>query len=253
MGLRFVYGSYTGAENHARPVSLSIVPRLVNGFPVSHIWTLQCEVLLLVTPGEEPMSDLTTQAQALIDALAVHDGSGGLQFTTNGTDWSNTSHFLNATTDVGTVVPQPISLPASQLQYATELWVQVQIAAEYANTNFTQSLLRFDETVQITGEGGAETILRPQWNAASVRQQVKPYTDVEVIQSGTIVGKGSFPSLPNYLITESGARDVKVTRDSKSYVHDQAKIVEYVRSYSYRFTLNSHPGTLTPGTLAGAL
>ena len=249
MGLRFVYGAYVTPEHYARPASLSITPRLVNGYPIGHVWTLNCEVLLLATPGNEPMADLTSQAAALTAALQIHDQSGGLQFTTDGINWSNTHHYLSAVGAYATISPSPININPSQLMYATELWCNVQIVAEYGNALLTQTYLRMEETVEILGQGGALTVLRPQWNAASVQQEVRPYTDVQVVQSGIVVGRAAYPSLPSALVTASGAIEVTATRDRKSTVQVARAVTEYQRAYSYKFNLNAHPGTLTPRTL----
>lgn len=244
-GLRFKYGSYTSATGAARPVGLSLATRDVNGFPTTHIWTLTCEVLLLA----DGPNNVTTAALALSDALRVPYQNGGIQYTLNDTDWYNTHHWLNTSGSLNGVLPAPIGFPPTPLQYATEQTVTVTLTAEYPNTDLARTTLRLEEQVSIRGEGGAITVLRPRWNSTSIYQELKPYSDVYVTQSGIVVGRSGYVSLPSPLIGTAGARNVQVTDDNKRLVQVGVGVIEYQRAYAYQFALASHPGTTNPNGL----
>ena len=120
------------------------------------------------------------------------------------------------------------------------------IQAEYPNTSENIQTLRFEETIEITGTGGAKTTLRPRHTLQSLRQQIRPFTDVRVSQTGLVVGRTAYPSLPSPLIVTSGAMQAETVRDRKSKKQIGATTHEFHRAYSYEFTLSSHPGTVDP-------
>jgi len=243
---RFIHGAYATAAGAARPVSMSITPREINTFQTSYIYDLQVELWMAATaPG-----DFVSQIDGLIAALKVPRVNSGIQYTTDdGSTWFNSSHFLNYAGSMMGPFAKPISVPSGPLQYATEQYVQVSIQAEYTNTSENVEILRYDETLEIIGEGGPKTILRPRHTSQSLVQQLRPYTDVRVMQSGLIVGRTAYPSLPSPLIATSGARQVDMTRDRKTKKQNGSVTIEWHRSYSYEFLLNSHPGTVNPGSL----
>lgn len=244
-GLRFSYGTYATPMGRARPSGLSVSVREQNGFPISHVWSLTCEVILLA----DGAANLTAAALALSNALSVPYQSGGIQFTLDDVNWFNTHHWVNNAGSAQGVQPTQFAFPASNLQYATEQVVTVTLQAEYTNAGLAISTLRWEESVDIQGEGGAVTVLRPRWNAASILQEVKPFSDIVVVQSGTIVGRTAYPALPSPLIATAGARLQPATRDRKRPVQAGVYPVEFQRSYSYTFNLPTHPGTINPNVL----
>jgi len=244
MSTRFAYGSYVSKTCIVRSASRTITPRFVNNFAISYTWVLQFELEIT----EATTTDIVAETIALRQALQAQGLSGGLQYY-NGTTWLNTDHWLNATGAIGGVTITQQGLNDSPLQLATEQRFTLQMQAEYANTNESRTLLQFDETVEITGEGGADTVLVEQAASVGFYQTVQAYTPVQLVQSGRMVGKTAFPSLPSFLITTPGARKVRATRDRKSYEMKGASIVGYVREYSFTFNLATHPGTVNPGFL----
>lgn len=244
-GLRFAYGAYATPMGRARPSGLSVSVREQNGFPISHVWSLTCEVILLA----DGAANLTAAALALSDALSVPYLNGGIQFTLDDVNWFNTHHWVNNAGSAQGVQPTQFAFPGSPLQYATEQTVTVTLQAEYNNASLPISTLRWEETVDIQGEGGAITILRPRWNAVSIFQELTPYSDVVLVQSGTIVGRSGYPSLPSPLIVTPGARLQPATRDRKRPVQAGVFPIEFQRSYSYTFNLPTHPGTINPNVL----
>ena len=245
-GLRFKWGGYESAIGTARPVSMTITQKDVNSYQPTLQYELQCELWL----SAEGPAALTTAFEALKAALAIPRVPGGIQYTTDsGGSWFNTSHYVNTSGAYVGPVARSIGAPGGPLQYAIEQYVQIAIMAEYNNSAETQELLRWEETVDITGEGGAKTTLRPRHNAVSLLQELRPYTDVSVTQSGTIVGRSGYQSIPTPLIATTGARQVDVSRDGKRKRMVGGSNFEYIRQYSYQYLLNAHPGAVNPGGL----
>lgn len=244
MATRFVYGSYVSKTCIVRGATRSITPRFTNNFAVSYIWTLTFDIEI----SEATTADIVSETIALRQALETQGLSGGLQFY-DGSSWLNTDHFLNAFGAIGGVTVTQQGLGDSPLQLATEQRFTLQMQAEYANLNETRTLLQFDESVEITGEGGADTVLVEQAAAPGFYQTVQQYTPVQVVQSGRAVGRTGFPALPGFVITTAGARKVRVTRDRKSYEMKGTSIIGFVREYSFTFILPSHPGSIIPNYL----
>lgn len=242
MALRFKYGSYTSPICSARPVSRTIVPRMINEFAVSYIWTLGFDIELTGTTTAE----IVAATVALRKALEVQNQAGGIQFGNDTDGWFDSDHWLNTTGAIGGVQVTQQGLSDSPLQLATEQRCSITLSAEYPNLNETRTLLEFDETVEILGEGGAETGLAEQATLPSFYQTTQLYTPVTVVQSGRIVGKTAFPSLPSPLIATAGARQVRQTRDRKSYEKKGLSVLKFIREYSYTFVLPTHPGTVNP-------
>jgi len=242
---RFKHGTYTTASGSARPVSMSVTPRQINTYQTSYLYDLQVELWFSAsTPA-----DFVTAIDGMIAALKVPRVDSGIEYTTDGSTWLSTSHFLYFSGSMLGPNATVIRAPEGPLQYATEQWVQVTVQAEYTNSSESTELLKFEETVEIIGEGGAKTVLRPRHNSTSLQQERRPYTDVKVIQTGTRVGKTGYPSLPAFLIATSGARQVDLTRDRKTKKQNGSVTLEYHRSYSFEYILSSHPGTVNPGGL----
>lgn len=244
MSTRFVYGSYISKTCIVRSATRSIAPRFVNNFAISYLWTLTFEIEI----SETTTTDIVAETIALRQALETQGLSGGLQFY-DGTTWLNTDHWLSSFGAIGGVTINQTGLSDSPLQLATEQRFTLQMQAEYANTNETRTLLQFDESIEITGEGGADNVLVEQAADPGFYQTVQLYTPVQVVQSGRAVGRTGFPALPAFAITTPGARKVRVTRDRKSYETKGLTIIGFIREYSFTYVLPSHPGTVNPGYL----
>lgn len=245
MALRFKYGSYTSPICSARPVSRTIVPRMINEFAVSYIWTLTFDIELT----GDTTAEIIEATIALRQAISVQGLAGGLQFGSNETGWLNTDHWLNTFGAIGGVQVTQQGLSDSPLQLATEQRCTVTMTAEYANASETRTLLEFVEAVEISGEGGADTELAEQATLPGFYQEITKYTRVVVTQSGRLVGRTNFPSLPQPIISVAGARKVTATRDKKSYETKGLSVLKYIREYSYTFVLPTHPGPINPGLL----
>lgn len=242
MALRFCYGNYTAPICTSRPTSRTIVPRYINEFAVSYIWTLQFDIELTYSTT----ADIVAATLALRQALSVQGLSGGLQFGNDTDGWFNTDHWLNAAGAIGGVKVTQQGLSDSPLQLATEQRCSVTLEAEYPNLNESRTLLEFDETVEILGEGGAATELAEQATAPGFFQTTQQHTPVTVVQSGRAVGRTAFPTLPVFLISTAGARQVRQTRDRKSYERKGVTILKYIREYSFTYVLPTHPGNVNP-------
>jgi hypothetical protein len=215
---------------------------MINEFAVSYIWTLQFDIELTGTTTAE----IVAATLALRTELEKQNQPAGIKFGSDLEGWNNTEHWLNTLGAIGGVQVTQQGLTDSPLQLATDQRVSITLVAEYPNLNESRTTLEFDETVEILGEGGAETELAEQATAPGFYQTTQLYTPVTVVQSGRIVGKTTFPGLPSPLISTSGARQVRQTWDRKSYEKKGLSVLKFIREYSYTFVLPTHPGTVNP-------
>lgn len=243
-GFRLTLGAYSTGNASAKPVSLRRSPVLFNGFHVSTIVTIQAEAWVYATgPG-----NVSTAMAALEAAAAVPNIACGIEYH-NGTAWTATAHWLPTSGAIGSVRVADLAWEGGDLHLATEAKANITLEAEYGNASETAGQVLLRESVTILGEGGAITPLAPQAGAVSVRQQTADYSDVTVIQQGSLEGRTGYPSLPSFLIATAGARQVTQTRDVKSVQQKRLALYVYRRDYSFTFTLDAHPGTVNPNVL----
>lgn len=245
MSLYFAYGSYATLPCSARCSSQSNVPLRINNFAIAVEKTITIEGALYVTSDlVTPVANLTAEMTAMEDALKIPNQNGGLMHA-----GGPTAHWLTASGAIGGVQVLNLQWLDSPTHLTTQVRFAVTLQALYGNGSESREIVEFRETVEIQGEGGADTPLAPQVGATSVRQQVSDYTDVVVVQSGRAVGRTGYPALTSPLIATTGARQQKLTRDVKEYEQRGTGFIAYIRSYSYTFTLSSHPGTVNPNVL----
>lgn len=241
----FNYGSYNSLACSARCSSHAIRPLFINNFAVAHQHDVTIEGTLYVTSDlVTPAANLITECGLLEDALKIPNQSGGLKYS-----GGNTTHFLSNSGAIGGVTVSDFRWVDTPTHLVTQARFTVTLSALYGNGSEAREVVEANETVEILGEGGADTPLAPQTGATSVRQQITDYTDVVVTQSGRLVGRTGYPSLPSPLIATAGARQQKMTRDAKTTEQRGVGFIAYIRSYSYTFTLATHPGTVNPNFL----
>lgn len=234
MTLYLVIGNAVSDGCTVRVSARSFKPIIVNDFIIAHEQTISFEGYLYAIG---PMA-LSARMLALENAVAVPNQSVGLS-----TEFGSTQHWLSATGAIGGIKITDFGFEDTPLHMATQVKYRLSATAIYSASS--RSLLELNETVTTVGEGGAKTVLASQAGLQSIYQTVKDYTDVQVVQSGKVVGR-TMPSIPSPIIGTSGARDVEQTRDSVSYTNRGTSILLINREYSYTFNLPAHPGAISP-------
>lgn len=240
MSFYLQYGAYATDPCTVRATSHNVTPVMYNGFAVAFKRSIGIEGYLY----GNGTADLLAKMAAMEAALTLPNQSGGIKYS-----GGNTQHWLTSVGAIGGVQLENFNWVDSPLHMVSEAKFQLTLSAEYGNALEPQDVVQWDESVEIIGEGGADTPLATQVGAPSVRQTIADYTDVVVTQSGFVIGRTGYPALPNPLIVTAGARQVRQTRDLKSRVQIRKGIMVYKRAYSYTFTLPSHPGNVNPGVL----
>lgn len=245
MSLYFQYGAYTTLPCSARISAHSVEPILYNNFAVAYRKSVTIEAYLYITSTAVPsVVNLTAEMQALQDALQIPNQSGGIAH-----GGGQTVHWVSNSGALGGVQVSAFQWLDTPTHLAVQAKFSVTLSAEYANGLEPQNIVMLKESVEIIGEGGADTPLAPQVGALSIRQTIQDYTDVTVTQAGTITGRAGYPNLPTPLIATAGARQVKLTRDFKEPEQVRFGIRVFNRQYAYTFTLPAHPGAITPNVV----
>ena len=240
MTLYLKVGGYSSATCTVRVSGRQMRPVEYNTFVIAHEDELTIEGYLYAD-GPAALSTAMSTLQAYARAGNV---DVGLMSTVTGA----TAHYLPMLGSLGGVKID-LKFADTPLHMATEVKFILTAVATYSNGYETRNTVLLEETVSITGSGGPDIVLAPQAGAMSIYQTVSDYTDVQVVQSGRIVGRNSFPSLPAPLIATAGARSAKLDRDQTSYVTRGTAIMLRARDYSYTFNLPTSPGAMVPTAL----
>lgn len=239
MALYLAKGSYTSAACTARISGRAIRPVEINTFVVAFEKSLAITGHLYASGPSALSSEMAT----LEAAMAIPNESVGITY--NGTP---TQHWLSTTGAIGNVVISDFAFEDTPLHMATEVKYSFTATAMYNNAAQLRTYLSLEETVSVTGEGGPEIVLAPQNGLPSIYQQVSDYTDVSVSQSGSMMTR-TLAAIPPPVIWVPGARQVKQSKDTISYVMRGTSILFYKRDYSFSFILPTSPGTIVPNYL----
>lgn len=234
MSLYLTIGGLTLPNNTVRVSGRTIRPVEFNRFIVAHDHELSVEGYLYADgPGNisTSMAVLETAVKTPNPAIALYSTDTGL-----------TSHFLANTGTIGGVVLKSFQFVDTPLHMATQVKFQASWSAIYGNTSETRNIVSLVETVRIQGDGGPDDVLAPQAGLKSIYQRLKEYTDVMITQSGKIISRGTFASIPAPLISTPGAKISRGTTLQKSYKQVGTGILLREQDYSYQFQLPELPG-----------
>jgi hypothetical protein len=110
--------------------------------------------------------------------------------------------LFNNTSLSGTRIVEGPSFEESQgPEYVTQRKVRFAMMAEYLAPGATGVLVKYMQSVTVIGTGGPVRVWRFPINAKPIRQIVKPYSLVTVIQRGEAVGHTSKPPAAPYLFS----------------------------------------------------
>ncbi len=154
-----------------------------------------------------------------------------------------THHSLLNSGAIGGVILKDFKFVDTPLHMATQIKFQMTVGGIYANLQQTRNVVSLVETIRIQGDGGPEITLADQAGLKSIYQEIKPYTNVNITQSGKIVSRNGFSSLPTPVISLADAKISKNSGLTKSYTQRGTMIWLYQQDYSYSFQLPELPSS----------
>jgi|OM-RGC.v1.010773497 hypothetical protein len=110
-------------------------------------------------------------------------------------DGSSSAHYMRTANTVDGVRVRELSFPEGKgAEHSTYRTYRITLEADYDETsNETdaagQSVLKFEESIMITGTGGPKFKFLPTINGLPIKQQVQQRTTMKIVQSGQAVGR----------------------------------------------------------------
>jgi hypothetical protein len=147
--------------------------------------------------GADPAA-LTTVINALLLAFSSDGQDLGLYTDAD----VATSHVLtNASTIGGTRVIEGPSFPEGQgAEYANQRAFLVVVEADFEDAG-AATLLAFQESISITGTGGARFVYHSPIFGPPIKETVSAYSTVTIVQSGSAIGRAAYPTVPGPLLS----------------------------------------------------
>lgn len=186
---------------------------------------------------------LTTALQALDAAYSVDRYDIGLYLE----DGTPTAHrLLSGSTITGTLVTNRPEYPTGEgAQYSSyrDYRITVQGTIPIINVPGGESLISSQETLEITGDGGASFVVREQLVGLPIAYQVKQRTKTTATQAGYAEGYGKYPFAAqpfNNLWLKRELSRVKYIPPARTYTGASSKQVFRVE-WTYLF---ESPGSL---------
>lgn len=236
MSLYLTKGSFSSAACTVRVSSRSVKPIEYNNFIIAYEESLAIEGhLYAIGPGNLSAAMLTLE-----NAIAIPYETVGVSYS-----GGQTQHWLSATNAIGYVRVTAFAFQDTPLHMATEVKYSLTATAIYSNAWEPRSIVELNESISVTGTGGAKNVLADQAGAISIYQTIKDYTNVRVVQSGSMVSR-TLQAIPGPVIVTAGALDAEAATDNRSYVMKGLQIFLFNREYSYTFNLPTHPGVVSP-------
>jgi hypothetical protein len=216
-------------------------PVQINEITVAMQKSIQVSITILGTSPANIGSQMTALENLLgtgnqVSNVAFNDGTG------------NVAHSITSGSTLTGITPSNFRWTGDPGHLAYTAIANVTLS--YLVGVMRDETLEWKETIDIQGEDGAVTVLAPQATAQSTRQETSQNIhQVVVTQQGMITGRTGFPSMPSPKITTAGAKQVGQTKDKKQYNQRRTAVLGFIRTYSYTFTLPSHPGNIVPNFL----
>ena len=123
-------------------------------------------------------------------------------------------------------------------EYVVQRVARFTVEAEFLIPSGANAVVRFSESVSITGTGDAEVAWRYPVNARPVRQIVRPYTTIKATQRGTIVGHRAYLNPPPPLWPDAELKHLRKPADKESPRRigpGAGGLVDFPVSYEYVF------------------
>jgi len=139
----------------------------------------------------ETQQELRESINALVLAYSAGGRSAGLYHD----DGALSAHALDSSAATGGVRVVRIEFPhGDAAEYATQRTYRIELEADFATT--TSDLSSWQETLQITGNGGPRFVHIEVQNGPPVKQLVSQSTVSTAIQTGSATGVYSRPTAP---------------------------------------------------------
>jgi hypothetical protein len=229
MTTQFIYGSYTHDENEVETVHTAEAVYDDRGFGKSTRERLDLTGRI--------HADSPTQLTAKLVSLSSAYNQEGLNAVlyVNG---AKTHHaLLNQGSLYGVRVIQPPSFsPGGGTEYTTYRSYTIILEAEYLKTG--NNLLKFEESLTLTGTGAERRVWIETLDTPPIRQTTNRFTVVKLIQQGTATGYLSRPTPPPPLYPQSvdypEAQSMKKSPDNIVGIRQN-----YTISWTYPMTFGS--------------
>lgn len=192
------------------------------------------------------IADLTTKIDTLVTAYSTDQKD--LKLLQND-GASTTSHqLLTATSLGGTRVTSGPSFPEWRgAEYATMRRFEVTIEARYQDAG-APATLAFVESLSFSG-GGPQVVHLETLTGLPQKQKVRRHTVYHASQSGTAIGRTTWPTVPSAVWPSALVGKPRITRRSPKRVGPagQPNLVEFQVDWEYQFEsavrLTGNPGT----------
>jgi len=164
-----------------------------------------------------------------IAALEAAYGINGLDLVMGGT-----AHSLISSQCIGGTRVTELSYPVGDgAEYVTFRSYRITVEGDLAVTNTTTLLTEFTETITLSGGGPKWVMLTPA-NGPPQRQQTRGQTPYVARQSGSAIGFGQYPAVPDPIWPSAEHRERRqVTRGSPKVTAGAAQY--YPVQWSYEF------------------
>lgn len=199
---------------------------------VRRVWNIEGEIIA------DTQAAITT-ALAQLESYYNRDGGDAILYLPDGT---TSYHALRSRDTLGGVRSGFVFYPDGDgVEYVNGRRWSLELSADYGPNGLgsgDNSLLSFNETVTITGNGGPEFVVRTTRNTKPIKQVVSQSTPYSATQSGTAVGYGAYPQVPppiwpEALINPSSA--ITKTSPQQQGSGSGAFLSSYQLSWNYQF------------------
>jgi hypothetical protein len=223
--MQFTYGSYT---HPAGEVSLTITKRPVfsaRGFRVAtrETWNLQG-----ILQGSSPQ-DVSSKIADLQTAYGANGKDAKLLLPGG----STSAHALISSDTLGGVRVTSLNFPEGRgAEFSTFRTYAITLEADFAEAEST--LLRFEESLDVTGTAGAKTKYLTTLDAGPQKQTIFTRTTVTLVQSGSALGYLAYPLIPPPIFPE--AEHVERRRISRGPVRESRGVyTDFPVQWNYVF------------------
>lgn len=218
--MQLTYGTYTHADNE---VTLTISSRPVYERGV------KVKVTVTWTIDGKLQADDAAGLSLAIAALEAGYASNGQNLSLGGT-----AHSLLSSECIGGTRVTELSYPTGDgAEYVTFRSYRITVEGDLAVTNTTTVITEFTESISLSGGGPKWVMLTPA-NGPPQRQQTRGQMPYVARQSGSAIGFGQYPAVPDPIWPSAEHRERRqITRSSPKVTAGAAQY--YPVQWSYEF------------------
>lgn len=218
--MQLTYGNYTHADNEVT-LSISYRPVYERGVKVkvTVTWTIDGKL----------QADDAAGLSLAIAALEAGYAANGQNLSLGGT-----AHSLLSSECIGGTRVTELSYPTGDgAEYVTFRSYRITVEGDLAVTNTTTVITEFTESISLSGGGPKWVMLTPA-NGPPQRQQTRGQMPYVARQSGSAIGFGQYPAVPDPIWPSAEHRERRqITRNSPKVTAGAAQY--YPVQWSYEF------------------